>query len=240
MSWSNILPRAEMSLLAFQLVAESHFANVVCHWSLLEYSQIHISCRGCPSPLTALIKDQVRAQIINKVEPMPSSTLKSHELTSWLCYYMTLINIQITIPFVYKNLATVTRHSKPPHHVWPVRLGWINSLIKYTIKKITVTIHNIHGYTPYSHRYLYSTEREYWYCANKHVTATYVKVVVWNEAVLWNVTVIFLFMHFVSLQFMYMYFMKRDDKNDEMCKNQDWTTCYLLQDNLCAYTGSEI
>ena len=54
------------------------------------------------------------------------------------------------IPFVHQHLVTVTRHSQPPHHVWPVRLGWIYWL---TNKKITVTIHNMHGYTSYSHTY---------------------------------------------------------------------------------------
>ena len=29
------------------------------------------------------------------------------------------------ILFVKKNLATVTRHSQPSHHIWPARLGWI-------------------------------------------------------------------------------------------------------------------
>ena len=52
------------------------------------------------------------------------------------------------ILFVHKNLATVTRHSHPLHHVWPARLGWMYWLKN---KKIIVTIHNMHGYTSYSH-----------------------------------------------------------------------------------------
>ena len=130
-----------MSLLAFQLVAESHFAIVVCHWSLRQSTAtIHISCSGCYKSFDChykgSIKDQVRARIINKVEPMPSSTLKKSRT-----YFTTFLlddsnKHQNYIPFVHENLATVTRHSQPPHHVWPARLGWMYWLMKYTNKKI--------------------------------------------------------------------------------------------------------
>ena len=39
------------------------------------------------------------------------------------------------ISFVHENLATITRYSQPPHHVWPARLGWIYWLTNKKIMK---------------------------------------------------------------------------------------------------------